>query len=302
MRNFCTKCGGRITGEDKYCGNCGAPLSAGPGQEGLNSVLVKELDSGDIVFFRPHEPEQADNGPPEQEPKPEGVISNEYDQSDTLSVSSGVPSPDGEPAIEAAEVTEASETDSEDRFSPLPPLEKLPVLESNCTNELQESYPFPPDVPVLEKLKQLDEMSLSQGNAQEKAEPVMEPDSGLEDEIDESVRRFLNDEPQPNPKNDTITLFGWVGIIFLLLIPAVNVLLLIIWALGGCRKKQKARFARALLIVIAIIALLIYVGHTFFKDYIDNIITDLIRWKEISIEFATKFFESIIETVNTWVK
>lgn len=49
-------------------------------------------------------------------------------------------------------------------------------------------------------------------------------------------------------KEEPISTKSYVGIMFLLIIPVLNLLLLIIWACGGCRKKNKRNFARAALL------------------------------------------------------
>ncbi|MDD3192552.1 MAG: zinc ribbon domain-containing protein [Oscillospiraceae bacterium] len=45
---------------------------------------------------------------------------------------------------------------------------------------------------------------------------------------------------------------GWIGIMLLMVVPVVNLILLIIWACGGCKKITKRGFARAILIFMAI--------------------------------------------------
>lgn len=53
--------------------------------------------------------------------------------------------------------------------------------------------------------------------------------------------------------DETITAAGFLGIFFLLLIPLIGFIFTVIWALGGCRKYQKAAFARGLLLFYLII-------------------------------------------------
>lgn len=53
-----------------------------------------------------------------------------------------------------------------------------------------------------------------------------------------------------------ITTGGWIGILFLMCIPAVNLFLAIIWACGGCSKQQKTTFARGALVVMFTLTLL----------------------------------------------
>ena len=49
-------------------------------------------------------------------------------------------------------------------------------------------------------------------------------------------------------KEEPVSTGGYFGIMFLLMIPLLNLLLLIIWACGGCRKVNKRNFARAVLL------------------------------------------------------
>ncbi len=59
-------------------------------------------------------------------------------------------------------------------------------------------------------------------------------------------------EPPKDSKYASITTAGFVGIFALMAVPVVNLVLLIIWACGGCQKITKTRFARAMLIIMLI--------------------------------------------------
>ena len=58
----------------------------------------------------------------------------------------------------------------------------------------------------------------------------------------------------PGSKYEPITTGGYIGIRLLLMLPLVNLILLLVWACGGCRKVNKTNFARALLIMMLISA------------------------------------------------
>ncbi|RGX56613.1 zinc-ribbon domain-containing protein [Anaerotruncus sp. AF02-27] len=58
--------------------------------------------------------------------------------------------------------------------------------------------------------------------------------------------------PPAGSKYAPIGLGGWIGIMLLMLIPIVNIILLIVWACGGCKKVTKRSFARASLILMAV--------------------------------------------------
>lgn len=49
---------------------------------------------------------------------------------------------------------------------------------------------------------------------------------------------------------------AFLGMILLMMIPVVNLILLIVWACGGCRNQNKRNYARAMLILMAIVFIL----------------------------------------------
>lgn len=57
-------------------------------------------------------------------------------------------------------------------------------------------------------------------------------------------------------QEEPISTGGYIGIFLLLMLPIVNLILLIVWACGGCRKQGKANLARALLVWILIVTVL----------------------------------------------
>lgn len=59
-------------------------------------------------------------------------------------------------------------------------------------------------------------------------------------------------EPEKGSKYDPITTGGYIGIMLLMCIPFVGLILMIIWAFGGCKKVNKRNLARASLIMMAI--------------------------------------------------
>lgn len=58
--------------------------------------------------------------------------------------------------------------------------------------------------------------------------------------------------PAKGSKYDPITTGGYIGIGLLMCIPVVGLILMIIWAFGGCKKVNKRNLARASLIMMAI--------------------------------------------------
>jgi len=93
-------------------------------------------------------------------------------------------------------------------------------------------------------------------------------------------------QPQP-PKTDAkpegkyalISTGGFIGITLLMCIPLLGQLLLIIWALGGCKKKQKTYYARACLImmIISIVlgALIGFAAKKLINNFINNVKEEL---------------------------
>ena len=61
-----------------------------------------------------------------------------------------------------------------------------------------------------------------------------------------------SDAPAPGSKYELITAGGYIGIMLLMCIPVIGLLLMIVWACGGCRKLQKRNLARASLIMMAV--------------------------------------------------
>lgn len=90
------------------------------------------------------------------------------------------------------------------------------------------------------------------------AQPGTEPPEPLESlqpaEPQQETRRV--EEPHlelPPPKGSPyapISAGGFFGIMLLMLVPVVNIILLIVWACGGCRKVNKSNWARAMLVFL----------------------------------------------------
>lgn len=96
-------------------------------------------------------------------------------------------------------------------------------------------------------------------------------------------QQTMQQAPQPAPiyaaptatayQEEPISTGGYIGIMFLMMLPLINLILLIIWACGGCKKVNKRNFARAMLVWMVIASvlggLLFLVGGLFFGDTID---------------------------------
>ena len=76
-------------------------------------------------------------------------------------------------------------------------------------------------------------------------------------------------------QEEPITTGSYIGIFFLLMIPVVNLICLIVWACGGCAKRNKTNLSRALLIWMLIGTVLgglaFLAGSLLFGDTLDSI-------------------------------
>lgn len=76
--------------------------------------------------------------------------------------------------------------------------------------------------------------------------------------------------PPAGSPYEPITTGGYIGISFLMMIPLLNLLLIIIWACGGCRKVNKRNYARGTLVLLLIGAViggaLALIFNLWFKD------------------------------------
>lgn len=70
------------------------------------------------------------------------------------------------------------------------------------------------------------------------------------------MRQPLREQPAAVYTEEPISTGGYVGIFLLLMLPVINIICLIIWACGGCRKVNKRNMARAMLIWMIIGAVL----------------------------------------------
>ncbi len=78
----------------------------------------------------------------------------------------------------------------------------------------------------------------------------------------------------PTGKYAPIGLGGWLGIMLLMLIPIVNIILIIVWACGGCKRVTQRSFARASLIFMAVAIVLSMAIGVVAKKAIDTIIQE----------------------------
>jgi len=87
-----------------------------------------------------------------------------------------------------------------------------------------------------------------------------------------------DDRPAKGSKYEPISTGGFIGIMLLLCIPIVGLILMIVWACGGCRKVTKRAMARAMLIITVIMLVLAIIFGVAVKGVINK------AMKEIGIE------------------
>ena len=93
-----------------------------------------------------------------------------------------------------------------------------------------------------------------------KRKPVTEsPATSSLSELDEYALKGSPFEP--------VGLAGWMGILLLMLIPGINLLLLVIWSCGGCKKYTQRNFARAILVFIFFALVLFIIGWLFLGNF-----------------------------------
>lgn len=62
----------------------------------------------------------------------------------------------------------------------------------------------------------------------------------------------VENAPDEKSKYAPISTLGYIGIMLLICLPCIGFIFLIVWAFGGCRKVNKRNFARAALLLMAI--------------------------------------------------
>ncbi len=101
-----------------------------------------------------------------------------------------------------------------------------------------------------------------------------------------------NGEPEvKGTKYEPITTGGFIGITLLMLLPCINIILILIWSFGGCKKIQKTYWARASLIFMAIGLVLSLVVGLGAKALVKNFIP-------VSLMGGTEKYENLIEAVE----
>lgn len=76
-------------------------------------------------------------------------------------------------------------------------------------------------------------------------------------------------------QEEPISTGEYIGIFLLMIVPLVNLICLLIWACGGCKKVNKRNLARAMLVLILIVTvltgLLVLAGGLLFGDMLNEL-------------------------------
>ena len=76
--------------------------------------------------------------------------------------------------------------------------------------------------------------------------------------------------PPKGSKYEPISTRGYFGIWLLMLVPFLNLILLIVWACGGCRKVNKRNYARATIIAWVIVLILGVILTFVFRNVLNS--------------------------------
>ena len=63
----------------------------------------------------------------------------------------------------------------------------------------------------------------------------------------------LDIPPPQDSRYGVVSVWNWFGTMLLMLVPGVNLVALILWACGKCRRVQKRNFARGALLALAVL-------------------------------------------------
>ncbi len=133
-------------------------------------------------------------------------------------------------------------------------LAEAPVIETQPAPELQ---PAPQPAPQAEPQPAPQQTPPPRQTPRPAARPVRQPQYQAQPVYQAQPQMAYGDAPPaPGSKYEPISTGGYIGIMLLMCIPLVGLILMVVWACGGCKKINKRNLARASL-VMAMIALVI---------------------------------------------
>lgn len=272
---FCTNCGEKLLGNALFCTNCGAPVG---GKTPVSEPIEKKAEEQPEDSFGGEMPdmeaavlESAEVFGPDREAQTEPVT--EVPEAETTNPSEIVPEKlsETETANPSGIVTEkSSETEMKNPSEVI--TGKLPETGTEVPWETatEKSVQKPAEDTYVRQERPAD-IEAAPEPRQTHTAPRREPVHTIPEPVIPDPARNLTDQPfEPayaplSPAVEPITTGGFVGIFLLLSVPVLNLILLIIWACGGCRKVNKRNFARAVLIIllVGLIVAAVIVGVAF---------------------------------------
>ena len=93
--------------------------------------------------------------------------------------------------------------------------------------------------------------------------------------------------PAKGSKYEPITTKGFIGIMLLMCIPIVGQILMIVWALGGCRKINKRNLARASLIMMVVALVISFILGLILKSVFGKVVEQIEAETGVSISEIT---------------
>lgn len=66
----------------------------------------------------------------------------------------------------------------------------------------------------------------------------------------------IHHQSRKDPREEVMTVKGWIGMFIIMMIPLLNFIMLLVWALGGNVNKNKQNYIRAIIIFSIIITIL----------------------------------------------
>lgn len=253
---YCENCGAAMSEESKFCTECGTPFPTvkkeekpAPRPENTPEEPLKE-ESEEPVQQKPDQNEPVQEPPrPASDPIPQEPVRNPSSYSVPVQ-GPATPIPPVQnpqasaPAQPAQGAFQAQQAPAQNPQMPRPANQAAPAAGTRPGG----SY-VPPQAAY----------------APAAARPVNQP-VGVQSApaaayvpgaVSSAYMRSADD--LKGTSEEPIRAWGWVGIFLLLGIPVVNLILLIVWACGGCRKNAKKSFARGVWLMVLISVVLIAV-------------------------------------------
>lgn len=273
---YCENCGAAMPAESKFCTECGTPFPTAKKEEKADEKAAQVPDQA--VMESPVTESPATESPAPEKPEPEKPSADPLDAWMTRPEENVLP--DSQPAAASsgqAQNPQSAQNLAGDHFSP-PAKPADPVGAYGQRPGQQPSaqpspaYPRPGNNPAGGQNANVWGRP-AQPSVQN--QPVSAPAVGyVPGSVPGSAAYGTNPgingfgagpitkESLKGTPFEPVGAWGWVGIFLLMGIPIVNLVLLIAWACGGCRKNVKKSYARGTLLMILITVVLFLVIGT----------------------------------------